>query len=57
MTRLWSEVDQTQIGTEVLPVLEAGLIRRLECLGEAEIPLLYRFRTPWLGLNQETTSL
>ena len=53
VTRLWSEVDQTQIGTEVLPVLEAGLIRRRECLGKTEIPLLYRFRTPWLGLNQE----
>ena len=53
VTRLWSEVDQTRIGTEVLPVLEAGLIRRRECVGEAESPLVYRFLTPWLGLNQE----
>ncbi len=52
VTRLWSEVDQAQIGTEVLPVLEASLIRRRETLGETETALLYRFRTPWLGLNQ-----
>ena len=52
VTRLWSEVDQAQIGTEVLPVLEASLIRRRETLGEAETSLIYRFRTPWLGLNQ-----
>src|SRR5262245_56949762 len=25
VTKLWTEVDQVQIGTEVLPVLEAGL--------------------------------
>jgi Cas6b C-terminal domain len=53
VTRLWSVVDQTRIGSEILPVLEAGLTRRRECLGEAETSLLYRFRTPWLGLNQE----
>jgi hypothetical protein len=53
VTRLWAEVDQARIGTEVLPVLEAGLSRRAEQLGESEGAILFRFRTPWLGLNQE----
>jgi hypothetical protein len=53
VTKLWAEVDQAQIGAEILPVLEASLSRRNEHLGEAETTILYRFRTPWLGLNQE----
>jgi hypothetical protein len=52
VTRLWAEVDEAQIGSEVLPVLEAGLRRRSEMVGESESPVLYRFLTPWLGLNQ-----
>ena len=52
VTRLWAEVDETRIGSEVLPVLEAGLIRRIEHLNASETPIVYRFRTPWLGLNQ-----
>ncbi len=53
VTRLWAEVDQARIGTQVLPVLEAGLSRRAEKLGASEETILFRFRTPWLGLNQE----
>jgi hypothetical protein len=51
--RLWAEVDQARIGTEELPVLESGLTRRRELLGETDEPVTYRFRTPWLGLNQD----
>jgi hypothetical protein len=53
VTRLWAEVDQAQIGEENLPVVEAGLTRRRELVGETAEPIVYRFRTPWLGLNQE----
>jgi hypothetical protein len=53
VTRLWVQVDQARVGSEVLPVLEAGLIRRAERLGAAEVPIRFRLRTPWLGLNQE----
>jgi hypothetical protein len=50
--RLWREVDQARIGEEQLPVLEASLVRRRERLGEADALMAYRFRSPWLGLNQ-----
>jgi hypothetical protein len=53
VTRLWAEVDQAKIGEETLPVLEGGLVRRREELGETPESVAYRFRTPWLGLNQE----
>jgi hypothetical protein len=53
VTRLWAAVDQAVINHEMLPVLEANLTRRREQLGEAPAPVRYRFRTPWLGLNQE----
>ncbi len=52
VARLWAEVDQARIGSEVLPVFEATLSRRSERLGESKTPIVYRFRTPWLGLNQ-----
>jgi hypothetical protein len=52
VTRLWGEVDQAKIGEATMPVLEAGLVRRRELLGEAEQNVTYRFRTPWIGLNQ-----
>jgi hypothetical protein len=53
VARLWTEIDQTRLGSEVLPVLEAGLIRRAEQVGETADAVRYRLRTPWLGLNQE----
>jgi hypothetical protein len=53
VTRLWGEVDQAKIGEETMPVLEAGLVRRREALGETAQSIAYRFRTPWMGLNQE----
>jgi hypothetical protein len=53
VTRLWGEVDQAKIGEDTMPVLEAGLVRRREALGETERSIAYRFRTPWMGLNQE----
>ena len=34
-------------------MLEASLSRRSQHLGEADTAISYRFRTPWLGLNQE----
>ncbi len=49
---LWRDVEQARIGSEVLPVLESGVCRRVETLGESESPLVYRLRTPWLALNQ-----
>jgi hypothetical protein len=52
VTRLWGEVDQAKIGEETMPVLESGLVRRRETLSEAEQNIAYRFRTPWIGLNQ-----
>jgi hypothetical protein len=57
VTRLWMEVDRAQIGADVLPVLEANLARRQESIGETEQPILYRFRSPWIGLNQENHRL
>jgi hypothetical protein len=53
VTRLWAEVDHARIGADDLPVLEGGLTRRRESIGETTEPADYRFRTPWLGLNQE----
>ena len=53
ITRLWLEVDKAKIGLEEMAVLEASLTRRQEVLGETEQVIEYRFRTPWLGLNQE----
>jgi hypothetical protein len=51
--RLWAEADQARIGTEEMPILEAGLTRRRQTLGETVEPIAYRFRTPWLALNQD----
>ncbi len=51
--RLWKEVEQTHLGGELLPVLEATLHRRKEPFGETTEPIEYRFLTPWLGLNQD----
>ncbi len=53
VTRLWGEVDQARIGEETMPVLEAGLVRRWETLGETTHSIAYHFQTPWMGLNQE----
>jgi hypothetical protein len=53
VTRLWGEVDQAKIGEETMPVLEAGLVRRRETLGETVPSIAYHFRTPWMGLNQD----
>lgn len=53
VTRLWAEVDQARIGFEDLTVLESRLSQRREPLGEAAGSIVYRFRTPWLGLNQD----
>jgi hypothetical protein len=53
VTRLWAEVDRARIGADDLPVLESGLTRRREGIGEAAEPIAYRFSTPWLGLNQD----
>lgn len=53
VVRLWGEVDHTRIGNEELPVLESGLIRRREPFGESDQVCVYRFGSPWLGLNQE----
>ena len=53
VTRLWAKVDQARIGFEDLTVIESTLTRRREPLGEATATLAYRFRTPWLGLNQD----
>jgi hypothetical protein len=51
--RLWHSVEQTRLGREVLPVLEATLVRRREPFGECAESAEYRFVNPWLGLNQE----
>jgi hypothetical protein len=53
VTRLWGEVDRARIGADDLPVLESSLTRRREEIGEAPELIAYRFRTPWLGLNQD----
>jgi hypothetical protein len=53
VTRLWGQVEVTRIGCEELPVLEASLVRRRENFGDCAEQLSYRFRTPWLGLNQD----
>ena len=53
VTRLWAEVDHARIGADELPVLEGGLTRRRETIGETAEAVAYRFRTPWLGLNQD----
>jgi hypothetical protein len=57
VARLWAEVDRARLGAEELPVLEASLQRRRASFGELEAPVSYRFRSPWLGLNQNNHSL
>jgi hypothetical protein len=51
--RLWREVESARLGRDVLPVLEAMLLKRSEPLGECAEPVEYRFVNPWLGLNQD----
>jgi hypothetical protein len=51
--RLWSDLDETELGDEHVQVLGAQLES-----GQAEItactePIQYRFLTPWLALNQK----
>ena len=53
VARIWAGLDHARIGDEELTVLESGLARRREALGEDDRPVTYRFRTPWLALNQE----
>lgn len=53
VARIWAGLDHARIGGEDLTVLESGLTRRSQALGEADQPIAYRFRTPWLALNQE----
>ncbi|MDZ7296316.1 MAG: CRISPR-associated endonuclease Cas6, partial [candidate division KSB1 bacterium] len=53
LSRLWLEVDQTTIGTDELPVLEASIRKRHDLLGNTQEAIDYRFVTPWLALNQE----
>jgi hypothetical protein len=53
VSRLWAQVNHARLGAEELPVLEAALTRRREQLGQAVTSIAYRFRTPWLGLNQD----
>ena len=53
VTRIWAELDHAQIGVEKMPILETGLVRRREPLGETDEPISYHFCTPWLGLNQD----
>jgi hypothetical protein len=57
VTRLWAEVDHARLGEEQLPVLEAGLARRREEIGETDEAIPYGLLTPWLGLNQDNFSL
>jgi hypothetical protein len=52
VSRLWLEVDRTRIGLEELTVQEATLVRRRESVGESPEPVVYRFRSPWMALNQ-----
>jgi Cas6b C-terminal domain/Cas6b N-terminal domain len=49
--RLWREVETVRLRDEVLPVLDATLLRRQEPLGDCAEPVEYRFVNPWLGLN------
>ncbi|MBC7188065.1 MAG: hypothetical protein H5U38_13655 [Calditrichaeota bacterium] len=53
LSKLWLDVEETIIGTEQLPVLEASIHRRLDVLGDTTDPVDYRFVTPWLALNQD----
>lgn len=53
VTRLWGEVDTARIKAEELPVFESTLARRCERVGGVTETIFYRFRTPWLGLNQD----
>jgi hypothetical protein len=50
--RLWRQVDEARIGDETLTVIEAGLQRRRERVGETEQFLAYCFLSPWMALNQ-----
>ena len=52
LSRLWMEVDQTKLGNETLPVLEARISKRWDRIGDVPEPEVYRFVTPWLALNQ-----
>lgn len=52
LQRLWLEIDETKLGDEQLPVLEAQIETREEQLCVTTEPIEYRFLTPWLALNQ-----
>lgn len=55
LIRLWLEVDQTKLGTEILSVQEATIQKRCAEVGECNEMITYRFLSPWLALNQENT--
>jgi len=53
LSRLWLEIDHAAIGLKSYPVLEASIRKREVEFGETDVPVRYRFLTPWLALNQE----
>ncbi len=49
---LWLEVDVARLGCQDLRVLESRIECRHESLSATDIPLDFRFLSPWLPLNQ-----
>ena len=53
LQRLWLDIDQTRIGNEELGVLQSDLETLNEAIEVTQVPIKYRFVTPWLALNQK----
>jgi hypothetical protein len=51
--RLWREADAARIGPDELAVVGSSLLKRREPFGPSSQMQAYRFRSAWLGLNQE----
>lgn len=57
LSKLWLEVDQARLGSEILPVQESTIKKRRVEIGESKSMVAYRFLSPWLALNQKNACL
>ena len=56
LQRLWLEIDETQIGSQNLPVLESNFETNEHEVRVTDKPIRYKFTTPWMALNQKNHS-
>lgn len=53
LQQLWTELDESQLGSERIDVIGADFETRQEQIDSTAEPTKYRFLTPWLALNEK----